>query len=198
MNGDQNWYRQLAALVLLSTSRAAVEFITNPSARDDAGDQLRDAFKQIDYDAVAKAITRAIDDLAESSKGRLSDTIDTLRDTSVDAVEAAQGKAESKLGGGKKKGKKMRFLFGILVGGLIAYFIFDEQRRDDLLDRLTGASGPIQSTPSFTPHTHNAPPPPVHHAPPPPGQHAAEHAPHAPVEPAKQTTGESGEKKVDK
>jgi hypothetical protein len=42
----------------------------------------------------------------------------------------------------------MRFLFGLIIGGLIAYFILDEQRRDDLLDKLTGASGPIQQTAS--------------------------------------------------
>lgn len=150
MDTDSNWYRQLLALVLLSASKAAVEFITNPGSREDAGNQVRDAFKQIDYEAVAKAVTRVIDDLAESSKGRLSETIDTLRDSSVDAVEAAQERAEKQLGQPKRKGRKMRFLFGLIVGGLIAYFIFDEQRRDELLDRLTGASGPIQPPPPST------------------------------------------------
>jgi hypothetical protein len=42
----------------------------------------------------------------------------------------------------------MRFIFGLALGGLIAYFLMDEQRRDDLLDRLTGASGPIEQTTS--------------------------------------------------
>jgi hypothetical protein len=144
MDTDSNWYRQLLALVLLSASKAAVEFITNPGSREDAGNQVRDAFKQIDYEAVAKAVTHVIDDLAESSKGRLSETIDTLRDSGVEAVEAAQERAEKQLGQPKKKRRKLRFLFGLVVGGLIAYFIFDEQRRDDLLDKLTGASGPIQ------------------------------------------------------
>jgi hypothetical protein len=34
----------------------------------------------------------------------------------------------------------------LIIGAVIAYFLFDEQRRDDLLDRLTGASGPIEQT----------------------------------------------------
>lgn len=152
---DQNWYRQLAALVLLSASRAAVEFITNPSTRDDAGKQLKDAFASIDYDALARALTQQIDTLAETSKGRLSETIDTLRDSGVDAVEQAKSRAQ-KTSGQRGGGRKLRFLFGLLFGGVIAYFLIDEQRRDDLLDRLTGASGPIQQPPqSFSP-----PPPP--------------------------------------
>jgi hypothetical protein len=56
----------------------------------------------------------------------------------------------------------MRFLFAAILGGVIAYFVLDEQRRDDLLDRLTGASGPIQQsayTPS--PQTYSPPPPPT-------------------------------------
>src|SRR4051794_30082733 len=97
MDGDQNWYRQLAALMLLSASRAAVEFITNPSSRDEAGDQLKSAFAQIDYDAAANAITRAIDNLASSSKGALNETIDTLRDRGVDAVDTAKEAAEQRL-----------------------------------------------------------------------------------------------------
>lgn len=145
MDNDQNWYRQLLALVLLSASRAAVEFITNPSSREDATKQLRSAFQEIDYDAAAKAVTKAIDDLASTSKDRLSDTIDTLRDRSVDAVGDAKTKAERQVGK-KKGGGKMRFLFTLALGGLIAYYLLDEQRRDDLLDRLTGASGPIQQT----------------------------------------------------
>lgn len=148
MDTDQNWYRQLLALVLLSGARAAVEFITNPGARQDAGQQLKGAFAAIDYDALARALTQSIDTLAESSKGALSGTIDNLRDTGVAAVGQAKDKAQKQLGAQPKKGKKMRFIFGLLVGGLIAYFILDEQRRDDLLDKLTGASGPIQQTAS--------------------------------------------------
>jgi hypothetical protein len=151
MDSDQNWYRQLAALVLLSASRAAVEFITKPESREDAGKQLKQAFAQIDYDALARALTRQIDTVAESSKDRLADTIDTLRDSSVGAVEQATTKAQ-KAAGQKKGGRKMRFLFGLLIGGVIAYFLMDEQRRDELLDKMTGASGPIQQpTQSFSP-----------------------------------------------
>jgi hypothetical protein len=144
MDNDQNWYRQLLALVLVSASRAAVEFITNPSSREDATKQLRGAFQEIDYDALAKSLTRSIDDLAQTSKGKLSDTIDTLRDKSVEAVDEAKAKAEKQVG--KKSGRKMRFIIGLALGATIAYFILDEQRRDDLLDRLTGASGPIQQS----------------------------------------------------
>jgi hypothetical protein len=148
MDTDQNWYRQLLALVLLSGARAAVEFITNPGARQDAGQQLKGAFASIDYDALARALTNSIDTLAESSKDRLTDTIDTLRDSGVAAVDQAKDRAQKQLAPRQKKGKKMRFLFGLIIGGLIAYFILDEQRRDDLLDKLTGASGPIQQTAS--------------------------------------------------
>jgi hypothetical protein len=145
MDQDQNWYRQLAALVLLSASRAAVEYITNPKSRTEATQQLRDAFAEIDYDAIAKAVVRQIDELASTSKDRLSDTIDTLRDRSQEAVDEAKQRAERQLAP-RRKGRKMRFLIGLILGGLIAYFLMDEQRRDDLLDRLTGASGPIQQT----------------------------------------------------
>lgn len=161
MDNDQNWYRQLAALVLLAASRAAVDYINNPVSREDAQEQLRAQFANIDYDAAAKAITRAIDGLASNSKGRLNETIDVLRDRSVDVVGEAKTKAEKQLGK-KKGGRKLRFLFAALFGGIIAYFILDEQRRDDLLDRLTGASGPIQQsayTPS--PESYSPPPPPA-------------------------------------
>src|SRR5438105_1521839 len=78
MGDNQNWYRQLLALVLLSASKAAVEYITNPGSREEATKQLRDAFAQIDYDAAAKALTRAIDDAASTSKDRIDEAIDTL------------------------------------------------------------------------------------------------------------------------
>jgi hypothetical protein len=147
MDNDETWYRQLLALVLLSVSRAAVEFITNPSSKEDASKQLRGAFESIDYDAAAKAVTGVIDTLASSSKTRLSGTIDTLRDKSVDAVDEAKTRAEKQLAP-KRGGRKGRLVLGLLLGGLIAYFLLDEQRRDDLIDRLTGASGPIQQATS--------------------------------------------------
>lgn len=146
MDTDQNWYRQLAALVLLSASRAAVEFITNPDARVDTTGQLKGVLGQIDYDAMAQALANAIEGIADTSKDRLNETIDTLRDRGLDAVDEAKHRAEQQLGQKKGGGGKMRFLFGLLFGAVIAYFVLDEQRRDDLLDRLTGASGPIQST----------------------------------------------------
>jgi hypothetical protein len=142
MGDNQNWYRQLLALVLLSASKAAVEYITNPGSREEATKQLREAFAQIDYDAVAKALTRAIDDAASTSKDRIDEAIDTLRDRGVDAVGDAKTKAEKQLAG--KRSRKGRFIFGLLIGAVIAYFMFDQQRRDMLLDRLTGASGPIE------------------------------------------------------
>ncbi len=148
LNDKQTWYQQLLALVLLSASRAAVEFITKPESREEAGNQLQDAFAQIDFDAAAQAVTQAIDSLASASKGRLNTTIDTLRDKSFDVVDEAKTRAEDKLAPSKKGSKMVRFLIGLIVGGIIAYFILDEQRRDDLLDRLTGASGPIQQSTS--------------------------------------------------
>jgi hypothetical protein len=156
MNNEQNWYRQLAALVLLSASRAAVEYINNPGSREDAQNQLKEQFANIDYDAAARAITRAIDGVASTSKDRLSDTIDVLRDRSVDAVEEAKEKA-AKQAGQKKGGRRMRFLFGLVLGAVVAYFVLDEQRRDDLLDKLTGASGPIQQS-AYTPAPYTPPP----------------------------------------
>lgn len=141
---NDNWYRQLLALVLLSAARGAVEYITNPGSREDAGKQMRDAFAAIDYDAAAKAVVSAIDSVAEGSKGRLNETIDQLRDVSVDKVDDARSKAQKQLG--QRKGRKGRFVVALLLGGLAAYFFLDEQRRDDLLDRLTGASGPIEQS----------------------------------------------------
>jgi hypothetical protein len=144
MGDNQNWYRQLLALLLLSASKSAVEYLTNPGSREDATNQLREAFQQIDYDAAAKALTRAIDDAANTSKVRLDTAIDQLRDRGVDVVEVAKDRAEKQAG--KKSGGRGRLLFGLIIGAVIAYFVFDEQRRDSLLDRLTGASGPIEQT----------------------------------------------------
>jgi hypothetical protein len=151
MGDNPNWYRQLLALLLLSTSRAAVEYLTNPASRQEIGQQMRDALQQIDYDAAAKALTRAIDDVAAASKEKLDGAIDSLRDLSVEAVDEGKKRAEKQAG--KKKGGKLRFFIGLAIGAVIAYFLIDEQRRDDLLDRLTGASGPIeQATQSAAQH----------------------------------------------
>jgi len=144
MDTDQNWYRQLLALVLLSASRAAVEFITNPNSREDSTKQLRAAFQEIDYDSLANAVTRAIDEAASTSKDRLNEAIDTIRDASVDKVSEVKSRAEKQAG--KKDGGRLRFLFLMALGAGIFYYLADEQRRDDLLDRLTGASGPIQQS----------------------------------------------------
>ena len=143
MGDNQNWYRQLLALVLLSTVKAAVEYITNPGSRTEASKQLQDAFKQIDYDAAAKALTKAIDEAANVSKDRLDTAIDSLRDKGVDVVDEGKKRAEKQVG--KKKGGKLKFVFGLAIGAVIAYYLVDEQRRDALLDRLTGASGPIEA-----------------------------------------------------
>jgi hypothetical protein len=146
MDNEGNWYRQLGALVLLSASRAAVEYLTNPGARDEAESQLKSAFRDIDYDAVARAITRVIDDLADNSKSAVGGSIDTLRDKGHEAVDQVKTVAEERLAEKKRGGGKLRLMFLLAIGGAIAYFLFDEQRRDDLLDRLTGASGPIQQS----------------------------------------------------
>lgn len=143
MGDNQNWYRQLLALLLLSSTRAAVEYITNPGSRNEASRQLQEALRQIDYDAAAKALTRAIEDAASASKDRLDTAIDSLRDRGVEAVDEGKKRAEKQVG--KKRGGRLRFVVGLAIGAVIAYFLIDEQRRDDLLDRLTGASGPIES-----------------------------------------------------
>ena len=149
---NENWYRQLLALVLLSAARGAVEYIANPGSRQEAGQQLRDALASIDYDAAAKAVVRAIDSVAEGSKGRVNDTIDQLRNASVDRVDEAKTRAQKQLG--QKKASRAPFVVVfLLLGGLAAYFFLDEQRRDDLLDRLTGASGPIEQATSTVTET---------------------------------------------
>jgi hypothetical protein len=144
MDIDQNWYRQLLALVLLSAARGVVEWITNPRSRDDAAKQLRSSFAEIDYDAAAKAVTKVIETAAASSKERVNETIDALRDRSVDAVDDAKSKAEKQLG--QKRGGRLRYFFLVALVAGAAYYLSDEQRRDALLDRLTGASGPIQQS----------------------------------------------------
>jgi hypothetical protein len=143
MGDNQNWYRQLLALLLLSSARAAVEYITNPGSRNEASRQLQEALRQIDYDAAAKALTRAIEDAADVSKDRLDTAIDSLRDRGVEVVDEGKKRAEKQVG--KKRGGRLRFVIGLAIGAMIAYFLIDEQRRDDLLDRLTGASGPIET-----------------------------------------------------
>lgn len=149
MGENQNWYRQLLALLTLSVAKAGVEYLTNPNSRNEANQQLREAFQNIDYDAAAKALTKAIDEAASVSKDRLDTAIDTLRDRGVDAVDEAKSRAEKQAGKGGGGGK-FRFMIGLAIGAAIAYFMLNEQRRDDLLDRLTGASGPIeQSTQSM-------------------------------------------------
>ena len=142
MDTDQTWYRQLLGVILLSAAKAAAEYIADPNAKDEAVKQVRSQLQSIDTDSIANAVTQAIDALASSSKERLNDTIDTLRESAADAVSETKSRADERLG--KKKSHRGRFVFGILLGAVIAYFLFDEQRRDDLLDRLTGASGPIQ------------------------------------------------------
>lgn len=143
MDTDQNWYQQLLALILLSISKAGVEFLTDPGSRSNATDQLKGAFQNIDYDALATALTTAIDTLASESKGKLNEAIDQLRDKGVDAVEDAKERAEKQLGQ-KRGGGKMKFFLSVVIGGLLTYFLLNEQRRDNLMDKLTGASGPVQ------------------------------------------------------
>jgi len=145
LDTNQNWYRQMLALVLLSASKAAVEFLTNPSSRDEAVGQLRGAFAEIDYDSLASALTRAINEAADNSKGVVNEAIDTLRERGVEAVDDAKSRAEKQLAP-KKSHTGMKLFFGLIFGAVLGYFLLDEQRRDELLDRLTGASGPIQQT----------------------------------------------------
>jgi len=145
LDTNQNWYRQMLALILLSASKAAVEFLTNPSSRSEAVDQLRNAFGEIDYDSLAKAMTRAINEAADTSKDALNDAIDNLRARGVEAVDDAKNRAEKQLVP-KRGGGKGKLIFGLLIGAIVGYFLFDQEKRDQLLDRLTGASGPIQST----------------------------------------------------
>ncbi|MGH2449630.1 MAG: hypothetical protein ACRDFS_13645 [Chloroflexota bacterium] len=142
MDQDQNWYRQLLALVLVAASKAAVDFITNTKSREEAVVQLRGAFGEIDYDSLAKALTKGINQAADTSKDALADAIDTLRSRGVDVVDDARDKAEKQLG--HKKGGKMKWIFAFLLAAVAGYFLSDQQRRDELMDKLTGASGPIQ------------------------------------------------------
>lgn len=146
MNSNQNWYRQLLALVLLSASKAAVEFVTNPESGEEATGQLRSAFASIDYDAIAQSLTQAINTAASASKDSVNEAIDNLREIGVDAVDTAKTRAEKQLVPQQGGGGKFKFFIGLLLGAVVAYFTLNEQRRNELLDRLTGASGPIEQS----------------------------------------------------
>lgn len=145
MADEKDWQQQLLGAAVMAAARTGVEYLTNPDVRDDTVKDVRTRLADVDYNAAARALSKAIDQLAEGSKAAVNEAIDALRSNAEEAVEAAAEKAQEQLGAGKKKGKSRLFL-GVLLGLVAGFILLNEDRRNQLMDKLTGASGPIDTT----------------------------------------------------
>lgn len=145
MGDDREWQKQLANAALTAAVRTGLQFLTNPGSRDETVNDVKSKLAEVDYTAAAKAVSDAIDRLAENSKAALSEAIDNIRANAEEAVEAAAEKAQEQLGTTKKRGRG-RLLFGILLGIGLGFILLNEDRRNQIMDKLTGASGPIDSS----------------------------------------------------
>lgn len=145
MGDDKDWQKQLLSTALMAAVRTAIDYATNPDARDETVNDVKARLAEVDYSAAARAVSGAIDQLAESSKSALNQAIDSIRANAEDAVEAAAEKAQEQLGARKKRGRGKLF-FGILVGIVLGFVILNEDRRNQLMDKLTGANGPIDTS----------------------------------------------------
>ncbi|HZT96702.1 MAG TPA: hypothetical protein VFB34_07675 [Chloroflexota bacterium] len=158
MSDENEWRRQLLGAVLAAAARTAVEYATNPKARDESVEEMKSKLADIDYNALAKVLSRSIDQMASAAKAALNEAIDNIQDTAEEAVEAAAEKAQSQLGS-KKRGGKGKLFLGLLLGVVAGFFLLNEDRRNQLMDKLTGASGPIDNTQIWTPPAPSSPPP---------------------------------------
>jgi hypothetical protein len=142
---EKDWLRQLLDAALIAGTRTAVEYLTNPKAREQTMHDVLARLSEVDYDAAAHTITRGIDQLAVAAKDAINRAIDSLRQSADEAVEAAAERAQEQLGQRKGSGK-VKLLFAILAGVGLGFVLLSEDRRNQLMDWLTGASGPVQST----------------------------------------------------
>ncbi len=152
MSQEKDWQRQLVGAVLAAAARTAVEYATNPNARDETVDEMKSKLAKVDYGALAKVLSRAIDQLSLATKNALNEAIDNIQSSAEEAVEAAAEKAQEQLGSSKRRGKGKLFV-GIMLGAVAGFFLLNEDRRNQIMDKLTGASGPIDSTETWTPPT---------------------------------------------
>ena len=142
MGDDREWQKQLMSAALMAAAKTAVQYITNPGSRDEAMNDVKSKLAEVDYPSAARAVSEVIDRVAESAKAALNEAIDSLRENAEDAVELAAEKAQEQLGPSPRRGKG-RMFFGILLGIALGFVLLNEDRRNQLMDKLTGASGPI-------------------------------------------------------
>jgi len=145
MGDDKDWQKQLMTAALMAATRTAVQYITNPNSRDETMSDVKSRLADVDYGAAAKAVSDVIDRVAEGAKAALNEAIDSIRENAEEAVEAAAEKAQEQLGVSKKRGKG-RMFFGILLGIALGFVLLNEDRRNQLMDKVTGAGGPIDSS----------------------------------------------------
>lgn len=145
MGDDKDWQKQLMTAALMAAARTAVQYVTNPNSRDEAVEDVKSRLAEVDYSSAAKAVSVVIDRVAESAKAALNEAIDSIRENAEDAVEAAAEKAQEQLGSPRKRGKG-RMFFGILLGIALGFVLLNEERRNMVMDKLTGASGPIDGS----------------------------------------------------
>lgn len=143
MGDSKDWQTQLLGAALMAATRTAIDYATNPDARDQTAKDMRSRLAEVDYTAAAKALSKAIDQFAENSKSALNEAIDSLRENAEDAVEAAAEKAQEQLGSAKRG--RGRMILGLLLGLTIGFMLLNEERRNQIMDKLTGATGSIDS-----------------------------------------------------
>lgn len=146
MGDDKDWQKQLMTAALMAAARTAVQYITNPNSRDEAVEDVKSKLAEVDYSSAAKAVSEVIDRVADSAKSALNEAIDSIRENAEDAVEMAAEKAQEQLAGQGRKRGKGRMMFGILLGIALGFVLLNEDRRNQLMDKVTGASGPIDGS----------------------------------------------------
>lgn len=152
MSNKDEWQRQLLGAALFAMARTAVEYLTNPGAREETANDVRARLAEVDYDAVGRTVTRVMDQLASAGKSAINEAIDSWHASADQAVEAAAGRAQEQLGK-RRGGGKFKLFLGFLIGAALAYALLNEDRRNQIMDRITGASGPVQTQSWNTPNT---------------------------------------------